>query len=164
MSKRAAPSSSIPSTGSSVVAPRPAKRARRTAPSKPVASTSTLPPAPLPAKPTKRTRQEGSLRRLAVPKTVNHAVRGKATLSGAKIAGKAKDLKRSRPLPSTSVEGNGLGLVKGDSEEIWVGRKRGGMNFGGWLKQGVAGFVERGSVIIIEPELAEKLTKCGWWI
>lgn len=146
VSKRAAPSSSIPSTGGSVAAPRPAKRARRASPSKPVASTSALPPAAPAAAPTKRVRQEGSLRRLAVPKAVNHAVREKSTLSGAKVAGKAKDLKRSRPVAAGAEGQDGLGLVKGDVEEIWVGRKQGGMNFGGWLKQGVAAFVVRGSV------------------
>ena len=79
-----------------------------------------------------------------MPKAVNHAVREKATLSGAKIGGKAKDLKRTRPVGSVGEGQDEVELVKGDMEEIWVGKKRGGMNFGGWLKRGVAGFVERG--------------------
>lgn len=85
-----------------------------------------------------------------MPKAVNHAVREKSTLSGAKVSGKAKDLKRSRPVSARMEGKDGLELVKGDAEEIWVGRKKGGMNFGGWLKEGVAAFVARGSVDVLE--------------
>lgn len=119
---------------------RPTKRVRRSA--SPVASTSALPPpaappAPL-AAPTKRVVREGTLRRLALPRVKNPAVLARSTLSGAKIGGRSKDLKR----PQAGEEGQ---LLEGDEEEIWVGRK-GGMSFGGWLKRGVAAFVQRGCV------------------
>lgn len=89
--------------------------------------------APLPP-PKKRQRNPGKLRRLSTghPTTSSAAVRPKSTLSGAKIGGKAKDLKDGA-----------------QAEEIWVKRQKGGttgpgLGFAGYLKMGVKAFVERG--------------------
>ncbi|KAK4703880.1 hypothetical protein P7C70_g2337, partial [Phenoliferia sp. Uapishka_3] len=92
-------------------------------PTDPIASTSTLPAQPAP---TKRPRHEGTLRRLehAVPRAAG--VQPKATLSGSKIGGKSKDL-------------NVTGAIV---EEMWITRQ--GLSFGGYLKKGVAAFLERG--------------------
>ncbi|KAL8293786.1 hypothetical protein RQP46_000487 [Phenoliferia psychrophenolica] len=148
-SKRPAPSPSTQSqqsTGSTQSQPRhppPAKRRKTDVPAAPSlaavlptassdaiptpppeASTSTL--APL-AAPSKRPRHEGALRRLAhaVPRAAG--VTPTATLGGSKIGGKSKDLNT----PGSLIE------------EMWVTRK--GLGFGGYLKKGVASFVERGA-------------------
>lgn len=89
----------------------------------------------------KRVKHPGALRRLALPRPALPAVRPKSTLAGAKVGGKAKDLK----LGSISTTPGGVeGERRGTVEEMWIGRK--GMSFGGWLKSGVAAFVQRGYV------------------
>lgn len=85
-----------------------------------IASTSALP------KPTKRKHTPGTLRRLSTGHpSQSKGVRPAATLSGAKVGGKSKDLRD--------------GFTK---EELWITRK--GLGFGGYLKKGVAAFVDRG--------------------
>ncbi|GAA5875193.1 hypothetical protein JCM1840_007277 [Sporobolomyces johnsonii] len=88
-----------------------------------------LPPLPPPHK---RTFHPGALRRLSSghPSSTKGkgkpSIRPKSTLSGTKIGGKSKDLRDGA-----------------SQEEIWVTRK-GGLGFAGWLKAGVAAFMERG--------------------
>lgn len=78
------------------------------------------------AEPTKRVRHEGTLRRLAHAVPRAPGVTPGATLGGSKIGGKSKDLNTVGPAV----------------EEMWVTRK--GLGMGGYLKKGVAAFLERG--------------------
>ncbi|BGP48907.1 Cell wall assembly regulator [Rhodotorula kratochvilovae] len=145
--KRARVAPSSPSLASSQLPAEPSTLASVVpeTPSLPASAPSAQLP-PLPA-PVKRTRTEGSLRRLSsghpaasAPRTDSAlAGAGKrprtrpgSTLAGAKVGGKAKDL-RDRV----------------EAEEMWVRRSKGaqggqGLGFAGYLKMGVGAFVERG--------------------
>lgn len=149
-----APSPSQPSTSSTTTAAparqtasSPAARASSAAASNPApadATTVSIPP------PKKRTLHKGKLRRLSTghPQpghsksdtsiTASGArprVREKSTLAGAKVGGKSKDL-RDRV----------------EAEQLWIRRPaknasrttRQGLAYAGYLKMGVAAFVERG--------------------
>lgn len=117
--------------------------------------------------PKKRTHHPGHLRRLSTghPSLSSHAtndsslsaaqtqprprVRDKATLAGAKIGGRSKDLRDGveaeamwirRPKQVSGKKAGADGLAK-------AAAKRQGLGYAGYLKIGVAAFVERGCVL-----------------
>lgn len=156
------PSTSLPATATSATTTKtdaaPPAAAVRSSQSPPKAGASEEPgrttttPAPTRSQlppPRKRTVHPGSLRRLSTghpARTLKGAsdppdrTREKATLSGAKVGGKSKDLKD-----------------RVQAEELWIRRpnRKGaratthgkqGLGYAGYLKMGVAAFVQRGSV------------------
>jgi hypothetical protein len=80
---------------------------------------------PLAPIPPKRELHAGTLRRLALPRPNSTT----STLAGAKIGGKSKDLE----IPKG-----------GNSDDMYITRK--GLGYGGYLKKGVTGFLQRGYV------------------
>lgn len=97
----------------------------------PDAAASTSADAPAPVQLPVRKVIPGSLRRLSRghPAATTTNTRALATLAGAKIGGKSKDLRD--------------GAV-GTTEEIWVTRRQGALGFGGYLKKACRGVEERG--------------------
>ena len=144
-SKRSAPSPASQPTPSEQTLTRPNKRLKLTTITPPSTSTEANIDACATATNSvnaviKRVRHAGTLRRLALSKPSLSSVRPASTLSGSKIGGKSKDLKVGS-IRETKVGEERLGTV----QEFWIGRK--GMSFGGWLKKGIAAFVdERGFV------------------
>ncbi|BGP25286.1 hypothetical protein JCM10295v2_004209 [Rhodotorula toruloides] len=127
--------------------PSQPRLSRRSAQDSDAEAQDVLPPLPPPKK---RQRNPGKLRRLSTghPPNSSAAVRPKSTLSGAKIGGRAKDLK------------DGV-----QAEEIWVKRQKGGttgqgLGFAGYLKMGVKAFVERGCTTITLHALGAAIPLC----
>ncbi|BGP32766.1 Cell wall assembly regulator [Rhodotorula toruloides] len=145
-------SSSLPQEPSTLVSqvpetPSQPQASRRSAQEDGAEPQDGLPPLP---QPKKRQRNPGKLRRLSTdhPPTTSTALRPKSTLSGAKIGGKAKDLK------------DGV-----QAEEIWVKRQKGGttgqgLGFAGYLKMGVKAFVERGCTTVTLHALGAAIPLC----
>ncbi|KAH8929251.1 hypothetical protein BT69DRAFT_1346070 [Atractiella rhizophila] len=106
--------------------------------------TETKTPTLLP-RPQKRAYVPGTLQRLGLSHPGAHisSKGAKSTLSGAKIGGKAKDLKRK-----DGAEG----------EEMWVSNK--GVSFAGLLKRGVACFLENGSPSLTLHALCIAIPTC----
>lgn len=124
--KRPSSSQSQPSHSSQS---RPSKRAKLAPPpsSLPLPTDSPLPSlSPAHADPPKRSYNPGTLRRLALPRPRNP----RSTLSGSRIGGRSKD---PPPLSATEAEAG---------EEMYVTRT--GLGFSGYLKKGVAVFLQRG--------------------
>ncbi|POY75693.1 hypothetical protein BMF94_1316 [Rhodotorula taiwanensis] len=170
------PSTSLPATATSATATKtdaaPPAAAVRSSQSPPKAGASEEPgkttttPAPTRSQlppPRKRTVHPGSLRRLSTghpARTLKGAsdppdrTREKATLSGAKVGGKSKDLKD-----------------RVQAEELWIRRpnRKGaratthgkqGLGYAGYLKMGVAAFVQRGCTTLTLHALGAAIPLC----
>jgi len=159
--KRPRVARSPPAPSSSLAAP-PSRTAHSVVPETPDASLSHPAPAPsqstqlaAPPKPPKRILVPGTLRRLSTGHPTRTTARTDAALAHPPLSS-TSTAKRARVRPTASLAGAKVGGRSKDlgdrveREELWVRRDKGkgaqGLGFAGYLKMGVGAFVERGCV------------------
>ena len=159
--KRPRVARSPPAPSSSLAAP-PSRTAHSVVPETPDASLSHPAPGPsqsaqpaAPLKPPKRTLVPGTLRRLSTGHPTRTTARTDPALAHPPFSSTAT-AKRARLRPTASLAGAKVGGRSKDlgdrveREELWVRRDKGkgaqGLGFAGYLKMGVGAFVERGCV------------------